>query len=80
MMTGSRTKYTGITYPKILANKLAQKLWKWFMCKDGKHLFDEVLSYWGEPSDPQHYLYCDACGLDVHISSITSESDMTTGE
>ena len=69
-MTGSRTKYIGLTYPKIFTNAPALWLWQRFMCPNKKHLFDEVLSYWGEPNDPQHYLSCDACGLRVDISEI----------
>ncbi len=67
------SKYIGITYPKILTNKYALKLWKRFMCKNNKHLFDEVWSIWGEPDDPQHYLYCDACGFSVNISERKEE-------
>ncbi len=56
-----KISYVGITYPKIFNNKLVHKLWKRFMCRDGKHLFDEVWC----PDD--HYLYCDACGFVVHV-------------
>ncbi|MCP5019613.1 MAG: hypothetical protein GY938_30670 [Ketobacter sp.] len=59
--------YQGITYPKIFRGRLALWLWKRFMCPHRKHLFDEVWSIWGEDDDPQHYLYCDACGMEVWI-------------
>lgn len=48
--------------------------WQWFLwlwrklnCRRRIHLFDEVLS-----SD-DHYLSCDACGLEAHISKINTE-------
>lgn len=66
-MKNDRSKYVGLTYPKIFNNRLVHKLWKRFMCKDGKHLFDEVLTY---HTEPMHYLWCDACELEVHISCI----------
>ena len=62
--------YVGITYPKIFCIKFMLKLWKRFMCKNKKHLFDEVWSIWGQEDDPQHYLSCDACGLAVFIKRI----------
>jgi len=63
-------EYVGITYPKCLRNWLILKLWKRFMCPHHKHLFDEVWSIWGEEDDPQHYLYCDACGMKIKIKEI----------
>lgn len=64
-------KYRGITYPKIFDNKLSRSLWKRFLCPRNIHLFDEVLS-------EEHYLHCDACGLDVHILGFEEEKDAIT--
>ena len=57
-------KYKGITYPRIFDNRLAQWLWKRFMCPNHKHLLDEV---W---SDSGWYLSCDACNIEIHINKI----------
>jgi len=56
-------EYRGITYPKFLRGKIVHWLWKRFMCGRNRHLFDEVWSL------DDHYLYCDACGLEVHIKA-----------
>ena len=70
-----KNKYRGITYPHMLDNKLVRWFWKKFMCKREMHLFDEVWSpaqiSVGLPAC--HYLYCDACGLSVHIESFEEE-------
>jgi len=60
-------EYRGITYPKILQHKIILKLWKKFMCSHEKHLLDEVSSL------EEHYLYCDVCGLEIHIERITKD-------
>jgi acetone carboxylase gamma subunit len=60
-------KYIGITYPKILANKLVWWLWRRFMCPNNKHLLDECASL------DDWYLSCDACGLEVHINQVNRE-------
>lgn len=55
--------YHHISYPKIYDFAL----YRWFRrktyCRIGYHLLDEVLS-------KDHYLFCDACGLKVHIDRI----------
>jgi len=53
--------YYGYTYPKIFRFKIVQFFWRIFNCKRNMHLFDEV------SSDVDHYLYCDACGLEVKL-------------
>ena len=58
-------KYIGITYPKIFSGRIRLWFWKQFMCPRHRHLFDEV---WA--SNNWHYLYCDACGMEVHIKGI----------
>ena len=58
--------YRGITYFRLLDNRIAQWLWKLLFCRGEWHLFDEVLS-------GKHYLYCDACGLYVHIDRFEEE-------
>lgn len=63
--------YIGITYPKVLRNKIAKWLWRKFMCTRHRHLFDEVWSpFDSDFPDSNHYLYCDACGLLVNIESV----------
>ncbi len=58
--------YRGITYFPILDNRPVQWLWKKLFCPREWHLFDECLSF-------AHYLYCDACGLSVHIDGFEEE-------
>lgn len=53
------SKYHGITY---------KKSWK-PNCKKGQHILDEVESI------DDHYLYCDACGLMIHIKKIEKEKN-----
>ena len=53
--------YRGITYPKRYDNKIKQAKWRKKNCPKEIHLFDEV-------KGAGHYLYCDACGLTVHIA------------
>ena len=67
------SKYWGITHSKCLSNKYILILWKKFMCSKNKHLFDEVWSVEDSIDNATHYLYCDACGLSVHISKIERE-------
>jgi hypothetical protein len=57
--------YKGLTYPKILANRIVWWFWKKYMCPKGKHLLDEC---W---SPPNWYLSCDACNLEVHINKVS---------
>lgn len=58
--------YHRITYPDFLSDWDSDSFdfWKNNFCLKGYHLFDEV------KSDISHYLHCDACGLEVHISKI----------
>ena len=51
--------YRGISYPKIFG-------WFWgkWLCRREYHIFDEVRS------DADHYLVCDCCELEVHISKM----------
>ena len=53
----------GITYPvpKFLQTEWFWDLWKKYMCVYGYHLFDEVASL------KNHYLFCDACELNIKI-------------
>ena len=63
-------KYIGMTHPisdkkfKKEEHDLILKAWKRTNCIIGCHLFDEVWSL------ENHYLHCDACGLEVHIEKI----------
>ena len=59
--------YKGYTYPWFLRNRLTRWFWKKWFCKHNQHLFDEVLSG-GSPW--RHYLYCDACGLELELADI----------
>jgi hypothetical protein len=61
--------YHGITYPffKVMP-RWFRKAWKRIMCPRGYHLLDEVLSTYG--SEPSHYLYCDACDMEIVIAWI----------
>lgn len=58
--------YHGITYPDFIDNWDSDSInfWKNNFCSKGYHLFDEV------KSDTDHYLHCDICELEVHISKI----------
>ena len=60
--------YYGITHALPL---WLLPLWKRTMCKRNVHVFDEVVSGWGEHDE--HYLVCDACELLVNIDSIEDE-------
>jgi len=60
-------KYLNISYPFFLGHKVVLWIWKKCMCKRGHHLLDECLS------PPDHYLYCDACGLSIHIDYVETE-------
>jgi hypothetical protein len=69
-MTTIINKYIGITNP-ITGDGISEKeynlileSWKYSNCVNGIHLFDEV---W---SDNNHYLSCDACGMEVHIEKV----------
>lgn len=60
-------QYTGITYSRLLDNRLALWLWRRFMCHRQQHLFDEVWAVKSEDYPDNHYLHCDACGLTIYI-------------
>lgn len=49
------------TYPRLFQNKLVWYLWRKFLCKRHWHLWDEVRG-------TDHYLYCDACEIDLPIA------------
>lgn len=63
-MTTIRNKYVGITHDKIPKMESFNDSWKMLNCSKGCHLFDEVWSI------DDHYLYCDVCGMEVHIKEI----------
>lgn len=66
-MTTIKNKYVGITHPlsdDIIDNETFIEAWKKTNCIIGIHAFDEVWSL------EDHYLYCDICGMEVHISKI----------
>ena len=60
----TKPTYRGMTHPEKNL-----KIWKKKYCSKEMHLFDEV---W---SEGEHYLYCDACGLEVHIKEIKETND-----
>ena len=55
-----KAHFFGITHEQLSEKEVEN----WRLCKDGIHLFDEVLS------DKAHYLICDACGFEIHIAKI----------
>jgi hypothetical protein len=66
-MTTIINKYIGITHPlgdDIIGHKEFSEAWKLANCKTGIHAFDEVWSI------DSHYLHCDICGMEVHISKV----------
>lgn len=67
MKNRMKDKWFGVTYigvlPEWMQNvKWIYSFWKKYMCSKGFHLFDEVQSL------ESHYLYCDACELEIHIA------------
>lgn len=62
-----RDKYHGITHKEMNDKQLHKH--KLYKCPEGLHVFDEVLS------DTDHYLYCDACGLTIHIAKVTIDGN-----
>lgn len=71
LMTTIKNSYIGITHPLTTDKRLSDEdrsvvliAWKTSNCPQGIHMFDEV---W---SATDHYLCCDACGIEVHISKI----------
>jgi len=58
-------KWYGITYPlpQVLQTKWLWRLWSKVMCPHGWHLLDECQSL------DDHSLHCDACGLDIPITT-----------
>ena len=73
-MTTIKNKYIGITHPidGNMADAKEQEVifqaWKVANCPQGIHLWDECLS--SGDDGPDHYLHCDACGMEVHIKKI----------
>ncbi len=72
-MTTIINKYLGITHP-IEKEQWGEKeqnilfeAWKITNCIHGIHLWDEVCTI---DSHDNHYLHCDACGIEVHIEKI----------
>ena len=66
-MTVIKNKYIGITHPvaeMLIENEVFRESWKTTNCSTGIHAFDEVFS------DESHYLHCDVCGIEVHISKV----------
>ena len=61
------TEFRGITYPSILWNRLSWWAWQRVCCPREWHLFDECQGI------EEHILYCDACGLSVHIARFEEE-------
>lgn len=61
-----KNKYYGITHFKFLDFYFIYKIWKILFCKRNIHLFDEVYSI------DKHYLFCDACELEVHINTVNT--------
>ncbi len=59
--------WRGVTYPSILQYRPFWWLWKRLFCPREWHLFDESMS------SEDHCLYCDACGLSVHIARFEEE-------
>jgi len=59
----------GYTYPGFLQNKVCWYLWKKLFCRNGWHLWDEVLS------DDSHYLYCDACDCTENIELVNTSTE-----
>lgn len=78
-MTTIIKKYIGITHP--LGNKgiaeeehnLILEAWKNSNCPQGIHLWDECYS--SGDDGPEHYLHCDACGMEVHIEKVIIPDD-----
>jgi hypothetical protein len=74
-------KYVGITHP-VLAEGLNEKeygtilqAWKHSNCIQGIHLFDECWSTNAGDGGVEHYLHCDACGMEVHINHVVVPDD-----
>lgn len=57
--------YFGITHGEFSDEQL--KNWNRRNCSKNWHLFDEVWNL------KDHYLVCDACGLEVHVESIDTK-------
>ena len=75
-MTTIINKYIGITHP-ITDEGISDKehntilqAWKFSNCIQGIHLFDECWSTNAGDGEVEHYLHCDACGLEVHIEKV----------
>ncbi len=71
MKSKMREKWYGVTYP---APSWLQKDWFWnlwakFMCPKGFYLLDECQSLYS------HFLFCDACELDIPITEEEREED-----
>ena len=64
--------YYNISYPIVVGDGYPEwlyRLWQRVMCKRGYHLFDEV-AHSCDDDLLSHYLYCDACAMEVHIEKI----------
>lgn len=66
LMTTIKNKYIGITHPigPVVEDPTFCEAWKQANCKVGIHAFDEVWAL------EHHYLHCDVCGMEVHISKV----------
>ncbi len=66
IMTTMINKFIGITHPlgDVLDEDVFCEAWKQANCRYGIHVFDEVHSL------EDHYLHCDACNMEVHISKV----------
>jgi hypothetical protein len=60
--------YHGISHWPVNLPEWAYRLWRRVMCRQGYHLWDEVLSWHSDGK--QHYLVCDACQMVVFIDRI----------
>jgi hypothetical protein len=75
-MTTIKNKYIGMTHP-VTDEGISDKeyntilqAWKFSNCIQGIHLFDECWSTNAGDGEVEHYLHCDACGLEVHIEKV----------
>jgi hypothetical protein len=59
--------FYGYTYATELCDESTLIWWKKNNCKRGWHLWDEVRS------EREHYLYCDACGVQLYIDDKAEE-------
>lgn len=75
-MTTIINKYIGISHPmeeQVTDDKdreIIYEAWKNANCPQGIHLWDECWSTNAGDGEVEHYLHCDACGMEVHIEKI----------